>query len=172
MRGGNANPGRREGFYGEVDDILAATDHLAKLPYVDPNQIYLGGHSTGGTMVMLVGACSQRFRAIFSLGPVAAVNHYGGDFIYCDANNKKELMLRSPIYWLNSVKTPMCVFEGARGNWDSIQIMVKENSNPSVNFYKAPRHDHFTIIAPLTERLADQIAKGRINITQELVDSL
>jgi len=25
LRGGNDNPGRREGFYGEVDDILAAT---------------------------------------------------------------------------------------------------------------------------------------------------
>src|SRR5262249_22746789 len=58
QRGGNDNPGKREGFYGEVDDILAATDHLAALPYVDPEQIYLGGHSTGGTMVMLVGECT------------------------------------------------------------------------------------------------------------------
>ena len=64
--------------------ILAATDHLVSLPYVDPDQVYLGGHSTGGTMVMLVGACSDRFRAIFSLGPVAAAAQYGGDFVYCD----------------------------------------------------------------------------------------
>jgi dipeptidyl aminopeptidase/acylaminoacyl peptidase len=35
-RGGNDNPGSREGFFGEVDDILAAADHLANLPYVDP----------------------------------------------------------------------------------------------------------------------------------------
>ncbi|MFT5526853.1 MAG: hypothetical protein ACI9HK_004833, partial [Pirellulaceae bacterium] len=72
QRGGNDNPGKREGFYGEVDDILAATEHLEKLPYVDPDQIYLGGHSTGGTMVMVVAACSDRFRAVFALGPVAA----------------------------------------------------------------------------------------------------
>lgn len=49
QRGGNDNPGKREGFLGEADDILAATDHLEKLPHVDPDQIYLGGHSTGGT---------------------------------------------------------------------------------------------------------------------------
>ena len=51
LRGGNDNPGQREGFYGEVQDILAATDHLAKLPCVDPSRIYLGGRSTGGTLV-------------------------------------------------------------------------------------------------------------------------
>ena len=73
----------REGFLGEVDDILAATDHLAALPYVDAEQIYLGGHSTGGTMVMLVGECSDRYRAIFALGPVAA-QQYGGEMVYCD----------------------------------------------------------------------------------------
>src|SRR5262249_39972737 len=44
LRGGNVAGARREGFYGEVDDILAATDFLEKLDYVDPTQIYLGGH--------------------------------------------------------------------------------------------------------------------------------
>ena len=29
--------------------------------------IYLGGHSTGGTLVLLVSECTDRFRAIFSL---------------------------------------------------------------------------------------------------------
>src|SRR5262249_54325814 len=54
LRGGNDNPGRREGFFGEVDDVLAAALYLAAKPYVDPSRIYLGGHSTGGTLVMLV----------------------------------------------------------------------------------------------------------------------
>jgi hypothetical protein len=43
LRGGNDNPGRREGFLGEVDDVLAAADYLAAQPYVDPARIYLGG---------------------------------------------------------------------------------------------------------------------------------
>ena len=53
LRGGNDNPGRREGFLGEVDDILAAAEYLARESYVDPGRIYLGGHSTGGTLAML-----------------------------------------------------------------------------------------------------------------------
>ena len=167
QRGGNNNPGRREGFFGEVDDILAATDHLVSLPYVDPDQIYLGGHSTGGTMVMLVGACSDRFRAVFSLGPVADSGQYGGDFVYCDPNDENEMVLRSPLYWLHCVKSPMYVFEGAKnGNWDSVQLMVDENSNPNIQFFKVPGHDHFSVIAPLTEKLADQIVKGQVNVTQ------
>ena len=173
QRGGNDNPGRREGFYGEVDDILAATDHLAALPYVDPGQIYLGGHSTGGTMVLLVGAMSDRYRAIFSLGPVAAASHYGGDYIYCDPNNEREVMLRSPVFWLHSVESPTYVFEGARdGNWDSIQLMVDNNSNPRIQFFQVPGHDHFSLIAPLAERLAGQIVRGELNVTPETVQGL
>ncbi len=173
QRGGNANPGRREGFYGEVDDILAATNHLAKLPYVDADQIYLGGHSTGGTMVMLVGAYSDRYRAIFSLGPVAGAAQYGGDFVYCDPNDEMEMVLRSPILWLHDVKTPMYVFEGAEdGNWDAIELMVAENSSPHIQFFQIPGHDHFSVIAPLTEKLADQIVKGQVNITQQMLQGL
>ncbi len=173
QRGGNDNPGQREGFYGEVDDILAATDHLATLPYVDPDQIYLGGHSTGGTMVMLVGACSDRYRAIFSLGPVAAAAQYGGQFVYCDVNNEQEMTLRSPVFWLHGVKSPMYVFEGAEnGNWDAVQIMADANSNPEIQFFKVPGQDHFSVIAPLTEKLAEQIVKGHINVTTQTVQGL
>jgi hypothetical protein len=173
QRGGNDNPGRREGFLGEVDDILAATDHLASLPYVDSQQIYLGGHSTGGTMVMLVGECSNRFRAIFSLGPVAAASQYGGDFIYCDANNEIEIALRSPIFWLECVKTPMYVFEGAdNGNWDAIQLMVDENKNPNIQFFQVAGHDHFSVIAPLVDKLAEMIVKGQVKVTPATVQAL
>ncbi len=173
QRGGNDNPGQREGFLGEVDDILAATDHLARLPYVDPGQIYLGGHSTGGTMVMLVGACTDRYRAIFSLGPVAVANQYDGEFVYCDPNNKTEIVLRSPLFWLDCVKRPMYVFEGAdNGNWDAIQMMVDENSNPNIQFFKIAGHDHFTVIAPLAEKLAAQIITGQVNVTPQMLEGL
>ncbi len=173
QRGGNNNPGKREGFLGEVDDILSASDYLADLPYVDPDQIYLGGHSTGGTMVMMVGACSDRFRAIFSLGPVAAANQYGGEYVYCDINNEKEIELRSPIFWLDCVKSPMYVFEGARnGNWDAVKIMADTNKNPKIKFFKVPGHDHFSVIAPLVEKLADQIVGGNVDVSQQTVSDL
>ena len=124
-------------------------------------------------MVMLVAACSDRYRAIFGLGPVAAAVQYGGDFVYCDANDTEEMALRSPIFWLHCVKTPMYVFEGAEnGNWDAIQLMVDENSNPNIEFFKVPGHDHFSVIAPLTEKLADMIVKGQVDVTQVTLQGL
>lgn len=173
QRGGNDNPGQREGFYGEVDDILAATDHLAGLPYVDPAQIYLGGHSTGGTMVMLVAEYSDRYRAVFALGPVAAAEQYGGEFVYCNPSDEREMALRSPIQWLASVKSPLFVFEGAaEGNWDAIQLMVEKNSNPNIQFFQVPGHDHFSVIAPLTEKLAGKIVQGQVAISPQDLQGL
>jgi alpha/beta superfamily hydrolase len=173
QRGGNNNPGQREGFFGEVDDILAATDYLAALPYVDRAQIYLGGHSTGGTMVMLVGACTDRYRAVFAFGPVASADQYGGEYVYCDLNNDDEVVLRSPLFWLHSVQSPMYVIEGGEnGNWQAIQEMADANENPHVQFFRVPGHDHFSVLAPVTEKLAQQINTGQINITPQTFQGL
>lgn len=173
QRGGNDNPGQREGFFGEVNDVLAATDHLAQLPYVDPDRIYLGGHSTGGTLVMLVGASTDRYRAIFSLGPVATAAQYGGDYIYCDPNNEREIQLRSPLFWLNSMQSPMYVLEGEQGNWDgAIEIMADENTNPKIQFFRITGHDHFSVIAPLCEKIAGQIVAGEVRLTEEMLRGL
>jgi len=68
-RGGNMNPGYHESFYGEVNDIIAARQYLEKLDYVDPKRIYLGGHSTGGTLALLVAESDAGFRAIFCVRP-------------------------------------------------------------------------------------------------------
>src|SRR5262249_622571 len=65
FRGGNDNPGFKEGFFGEVDDVLAAADYLARQEFIDPERIYLGGHSTGGTLALLAAASTDRFRAVF-----------------------------------------------------------------------------------------------------------
>jgi dipeptidyl aminopeptidase/acylaminoacyl peptidase len=173
QRGGNDNPGRREGFYGEVDDILAATDHLAALPYVDPDRIYLGGHSTGGTMVMLVAACSDRYQAVFALGPVAAADHYGGEFLYCNPRDQQEVRLRSPMHWLHGVQRPLYVIEGAvDGNWPSIEMMEESNANPQVQFLRVPGRDHFSVIAPTVDLLAGQIVAGRVQLTPAMMERL
>jgi predicted Zn finger-like uncharacterized protein len=173
LRGGNANPGRREGFYNEVEDILAATEHLAALAYVDPSRIYLGGHSTGGTLVLLVAASTDRFKGVFSLGPVATPAHYGGDYIYCDLNNDREIYLRSPIFWLQDIESPTFVFEGAsQGNWESIEMMQSKNKNTQIQFFRVPGHDHFSVIAPLTEFLAAQVVAGELNVTPQAIAGL
>ena len=173
QRGGNNNPGKREGFFGEVDDILAAADYLEKLTYVDPDRIYLGGHSTGGTMVLMVAASTDRFRGIVSLGPVSSAGDYGGDYIYCSPNVKEEIRLRSPKFWLHCIKSPTYVLEGAQnGNWDSIDVMASDNMNPKVKFFRVSGHDHFSVIGPVMARLVGQIKKGELKVDSQMLRNL
>ncbi|MFH5804397.1 alpha/beta hydrolase family protein [Alienimonas sp. DA493] len=158
LRGGNANPGRREGFLGEVEDVLAAAEFLAAQPGVDPNRIYLGGHSTGGTLAALVAERSDRFRAAFAFGPVFDVRDYGGDYLYhVPWNDEREALVRSPGYWLKDVRAPLFLIEGAGGNADSLRQLERANDNPRVRAFVVPNADHFDVLAPANAVLAEKI---------------
>lgn len=158
LRGGNRNPGYHEGFYGELDDILAAADYLAALPYVDPSRIYLAGHSTGGTAVLLTAEYDPRFRAVFAFGPVEEVADYGGQFAPIDLKNPLETKLRSPVRWLASVRSPVFVFEGDhQANTDSLRALEKASTNPLIRFFVIRGADHFSTLAPTTRVIARKI---------------
>ncbi len=158
LRGGNDNPGVKEGFLGEVDDVLAAADYLAKLPFVDSKRIYLGGHSTGGTLVLLTSECSDRFRAVFSFGPAHHVGGYGPEYLPFDTSNSKEIELRSPGPWLASIRVPTFVLEGTvQGNLSSLQSMAAASTNPKAHFLPVQGASHFSILAPTTRLLAQKI---------------
>jgi acetyl esterase/lipase len=159
LRGGNDNPGIKEGFLGEVDDVIAAAKYLQSQPYVDPQRVYLGGHSTGGTLAMLVGECSPLFRAVFAFGPVEDVAGYGSDhgFVPVNLRNRREVILRSPGYWLASIQSPTWVLEGTDGNIASLQAMADISRNAKVTFVEVKGADHFTVLAPINEFIARQI---------------
>ena len=161
LRGGNDNPGFREGFFGEVDDVLAATDYLSRQPFVDPRRIYLGGLSTGGTLVLLVAASSDRFRSVFSFGPAHTVWGYGPDLLPFDRDDAREVDLRSPRDWLHSIQGPVFVFEGTeRGNVISLEIMKEEAAgNPKMFFYPVKGATHVTVLGPVAQIIASRIAR-------------
>jgi dipeptidyl aminopeptidase/acylaminoacyl peptidase len=161
LRGGNKNPGFIENFYGEVDDVLSAADYLAKLDYVDPKRIYLGGHSTGGTLVLLVAECSDRFRGVFSFGPVDDIRGYGGQFTEAvNTSDTKEVQLRCPGFWLHSIQSPTFVFEGTvDGNLRSLEAMAAKSQNPKVRFFPVKGVNHFSILAPVNTLIAQKILK-------------
>lgn len=161
LRGGNRNPGHIETFYGEVDDVIAATRYLASLDYVDPKRIYLGGHSTGGTLALLVAASSDQYRAVFALGPVGDVLGYGSDVLPFEVLNPKEGQLRAPRRWLSAIRNPTFVFEGVQqpGNIGELRSMAVLNRNPLVRFRPIPDRDHFSIIAPLVRELSGKILR-------------
>ena len=159
FRGGHNNVGNKEGFFGEVDDLLAAVDYLSKQAYVDPARIYLGGHSTGGTMALLAAESSDRFRAVFAFGPVATVATYGRQQLLYDPADKRETMLRSPGYWLGAIKNPTFVMEGTEkpSNIASLNLLVKISKNPQIHFNPVRGASHFSVLAPITKLLAQKI---------------
>jgi acetyl esterase/lipase len=158
LRGGNDNPGRNEGFLGEVDDVLAAADYLARQESVDPKRIYLGGHSTGGTLVLLVAESTDRFSGVFSFGPASDVSHYESQFLPFETSNPREIELRSPGRWLRSIRSPTYIFEGTeRGNLSSLQAMQRACENPLVHFHPVKGADHFSILAPTNALIARKI---------------
>jgi predicted Zn finger-like uncharacterized protein len=179
LRGGNDNPGVREGFFGEVDDVLAATHYLAKVNYVDPQRIYLGGHSTGGTLVLLTAECSGQFRAVFSFGPVHDVAGYPAQFLPFDTGNPRELELRAPVRWLHAIKCPTFIFEGTNfgGNVVPLNAISQASTNPNVHCHPINGGDHFTILDPATRLIAQRMlrddgAASNIAFTNEELDRL
>jgi acetyl esterase/lipase len=158
LRGGNDNPGVKEMFFGEVDDVIAAGEYVRGLDYVDPTRVYLGGHSTGGTLVLLVAESTDRFRAVFSFGPVADVRGYGPEIWPHGEQDSKEAELRSPRYWLDAIRVPTYVFEGADGgNVDAAQLLGESSSNPRLNVIGIAGTDHFSVLAPINEVIAKEL---------------
>ena len=163
LRGGNDNPGKKEGFFGEVNDVLAASEFLSRQEYVDPDRIYLGGHSTGGTLALLVAASTDKYRAVFSFGPNHDVSGYLGDYLPFNTRDPREIALRSPGLWLHSIRCRTFVFEGTTGipNYlGSLEDMKAKSKNPAISFYPIRNGDHFNILAPINEKIAADDPQG------------
>jgi len=158
LRGGNNGPGYVQSFYGEVDDVINAAKALKKLDYVDPDRIYLGGHSTGGTLALLVAESTNEFRAVFSFGPVTSPYLYGEENLNYDMSSFVETQLRSPLFWLHDIESPTFIFEGENGNIDPLRLMqsaIESGPNDAmVKTFPIPDHDHFDILYPLSRMIA------------------
>lgn len=172
FRGGNGNPGYYEALFGEVDDIASAYEYAASLPYVDSNRIYLGGHSTGATRALLAAEYTDKFRAVFCFGAVDEVKYHNNSQFTFDTENEEEFTMRSPIHWLDDVRTPTFLIEGSEGNSDNLENIKRTSKNAYISCYVIPGEDHFSVLAPLTRLaaqkiLADTGSEPDISITQE-----
>lgn len=166
LRGGNAAGGHKQFFYGEVDDVLAAAQALARLPQVDPAHVYLGGHSTGGTLALLAAAAGGDFRAIFALGPAADVRDYGPSVIPIDFRQlpPQEAKLRSPVRWLHGITRPTYLMEGKdNGNTDSLrELCAAAATNPQVHCLEAAGYNHFSLVDAAARRIAARMVQAHM----------
>ena len=113
LRGGNDNPGYKEGFFGEVDDVLAAAEFLARQT-VRRSEAHLPGRAqhrrhagAAGGRVAPTGSAPSSPSARSTTWP-----GYRREYMPFDTANPREVELRSPGRWLHSIKCPTFVFEG------------------------------------------------------------
>ncbi|GAB5495010.1 MAG: hypothetical protein Phyf2KO_00900 [Phycisphaerales bacterium] len=160
VRGTADNPGKQEAFLGEVSDVLAAAEYLRSLQYVDPDRIILAGHSTGGTLALLVAESTDQFCAVVSFGPVARVTDYGGQTWPFDSSDPEEVRLRSPLYFMESIVTPTLIVEGERANVEDLVLLDESTDNPNIQFALLADEDHFTPLSPVNRWIARQVRRS------------
>lgn len=161
LRGGNSNPGGREYLYGEVDDVVAAAEHLARLPYVDASHLYLAGHSTGGTLALLTAEASGRFAGVVAFGPVAWAGRYHPGVIPVDfdAYGPQEERLRSPLLWLSGLASPAWVIEGSSepSNLRDLEALC-ETPRERLHCLRVKGANHYDVVARVAPTLAARLS--------------
>lgn len=100
-------------FYRETDDVLAATEALAKLPYVDGARIFVAGVREGGTQALLCAMASDRYEGVAAIDPVLDIAAFTAQNRYLVAFDRKDIreyQLRSPLAYATSLKCPARVY--------------------------------------------------------------
>ena len=119
LRGENGQQGTFSFLYDEVDDVLAAAEFLGNQPGVDPDRIFLAGHSAGGTLTLLTVEASGRFRAAasFDASPDQQLLYNGsarkpGNHreVVFDVEDSLELQVRSPLAYVASIRSPVRLY--------------------------------------------------------------
>lgn len=115
LRGENGLPGSFSGFYDETQDVLAASHLLAARDDVDPDLIFLAGHSIGATQAMLAALTTTRYRrcAAFSGNPDARAffKRFPEEQRF-DPADPREFQMRSPACFATSFKCPIMLLHG------------------------------------------------------------
>ncbi len=65
--------------------------------------------------------------------------------------------MRAPIAFLPAIENPVFAIEGTEGNHQSLLLMKKYNKNPKVQFLSVAGSNHFRLLRPCCELLAQKI---------------
>lgn len=115
FRGENGQAGNYSGFYDETSDALAAAQHLANLPGVDKQRLYLAGHSNGGTLALLASMAVPMFKASVPISAGVDAWRYFGRFdqeLRFNAHDPREFVMRSSVCFGTSLKSPTLLLRG------------------------------------------------------------
>ena len=177
LRGVNGDPGRFEMFLGEVDDVAAALKSVAARPDVDPNRVYLAGHSTGGTVALLAAAVSDVPAGVVSFGGAPDLvqtirrQPYGEEPF--DTGDLREIEVRSPMTYAEQIKVPVLYVEGETSPYNSAAMrMARLVPDGKMSAVEAVGQTHFSDLHPTNALLAQNLIDGKGLPTAEQVAAL
>ena len=116
LRGENGQKGNFSFLYDEVGDVLAATEYLCQQPEVDAGNIFVAGHSFGGTLALLSAMATNRFRAGVAFSACPDVRLYlqsMPEMGVFDTRDPREILVRSPYAYAASFKCPIRMIYGS-----------------------------------------------------------
>ncbi|MFT4703675.1 MAG: acetyl esterase/lipase [Bradymonadia bacterium] len=131
-RGEHDNPGRYESFYGEVNDLQAAVDYARQLPGVDPEYVFLAGHSEGGTLALLASVAGVDVAGVLVVGgaadicPVAMNGGYGYEPYRLDRSD--QCIVRSANVFVSHIQSPTWYAEAAGGVYLDVAQAMDESA--------------------------------------------
>lgn len=165
-RGDNDNAGEFETFWGEVDDAAASLRYLRTLPYIDPNRIYVIGHSTGGTLALLLASEVSGVRAVFSFEGAPIISTWARQFVLQGGlpdlpADSPEYLLRSPITFAGSLRQPTFYFYSSAGffadDGEAYATAAAASGTPFLQTVEVQYADHETLFYRLSDWLTDEI---------------
>ena len=117
LRGENGNPGNFEFFLGEVDDVIAAGEYLAKLSFIDKDNIFLAGNGVGANLAILASLLESPFCATAAINALPLKAETIDDWqnltdglLPFNKNDKEQIYIRSPLNFISEIKCPLFLF--------------------------------------------------------------
>ena len=157
LRGENGQAGDFSLYFNEVDDVLAAADALAQLPYVDPQRMFVAGHSAGGTLAALAAMASNRFQAAAALCGCMD-QRLNADIAPFDTADDGEFRIRSPLDFAASFQCPTRLYFGSQEDWALTSTRntatAAKAKGLDVEALSVPG-DHFTAVDPAIRQCLD-----------------
>jgi dipeptidyl aminopeptidase/acylaminoacyl peptidase len=103
----------------DYEDVMAGTDYLCRLPYVDTKRVGITGGSYGGYMTNWVVGHTHRFKAaVTQRSVVNLISFFGSsdfgydtqeEFLALPWTKPEELVRMSPITYAHKIRTPLLI---------------------------------------------------------------
>ncbi len=153
LRAENGNPGFFEGFYGEVDDAIAAGRFVSELPYVDPGNVFVAGHSVGAVLTVLTVMMPSKYKAGAALSGTLDMkiwlNNIAALRSVVDLTDPEEVRLRNPMAFASSLRIPLILYAErggmARVNADFAALAERAGKPCELEIAEG---DHMSMVAP------------------------